>query len=134
MNRSWISGFNTAQIASKQSIAPTQAYKVGAALYSGNRLLSIGYNQFSKTHPRYAIRKHDGNDFDITLHAELMCLLRRQYYEGNKNLILYVYRGLANGKPGCSKPCPMCMSAIILASVKRIRFYNNQGIAEEIKL
>jgi deoxycytidylate deaminase len=134
MNRSWINGFLTAEAAALESDAPTKAFQVGAALYSGNRLLSIGCNKYAKTHPQYAQRPRNEKHYSVTIHAELMALVRRKHYDGDSNLILYVYRGLADGNPGNSKPCELCQEAIKLARVRRVRFYNEKGEPEEWKI
>jgi len=130
--KSWQRGFDSAKAASLHSNAPRVSKKMGAALYSGNRLLSIGYNLFYKTHPKY-IFYEDGEKFAKNVHAEWMALLKRQHYS-NSNLIMYVYRELDNGNLGCSKPCPMCKTMMEVAGVSKVRYIEKDGTYEEMKL
>lgn len=129
--KSWQKGFDAAKAASLHSNSIQKSKQIGAALYSGNRLLSIGYNLFFKTHPQYKIKKK-GETVHKNTHAEWMALLKRQYYE-DTNLILYVYRESAKGNPACSRPCEVCESMLQLAGVSRVRFIDEEGNFKEEK-
>ena len=127
-------GFSTARVASECSNGPTIGYRLGAALYSGSNLLSIGFNDWYRTGPWSVRGLYNGN-----LHAEIMALLKRRYYDNPGNLILYVSRTVTDKhhtvfNPGCSRPCDFCMKAIILAGVKKVRFFDENAKAMEIKL
>ena len=132
ISKSWQKGFDSAKVASLHSNAPRISKRMGAALYSGNKLLSVGYNLFYKTHPKYTFYEN-GEKFHKNVHAEWMALLKRQHYS-NTNLIMYVYRELDNGDLGCSEPCNMCYNMMEVAGVSKVRFINKGGHYEEVKL
>jgi len=127
-------GFEVARAASLHSTGIAIGQKLGAALFAGSNLLSIGFNDFSKTHRHSVCEAYNGN-----LHAEIKCLVKRWHYEKSKNLILYVSRTITNPEQtileyGCSRPCGNCMRVIVEFGVRRVRFFNENGIPEEIKL
>ena len=134
ISKSWSRGFEVARIASMHSTGTTFGQKLGAALYAGSNLLSIGFNDINKTHKFSVCKEYNGNT-----HAEVKCLIKRWHYEKSNNLILYVSRIITNSDHtimnfGCSRPCAKCMKVIIAYGIKRVRFYNERGIPEEIKL
>ena len=132
MNNKWKRGFEVAKNASLHSNGPSKGRRMGTALYSGNKLVSIGFNQYYKTHPKYRISI---KNVEITknIHAEMSALIKRQYYT-NKNLIMYIYREKDNGELGCSRPCELCYEMLRLAEVKRVCFINENGVFVEEKL
>jgi deoxycytidylate deaminase len=117
--------FEIARAASFLSRART-ARKVGAALFSGSILLSVGSNEYNKTHPNSAPY--------CNLHAEHRCLLRRQWRENGKNLCIYVYRELSNGTLACSKPCHNCMNLLKEAGVKKAYYFDKLGVITSLKI
>ena len=122
-------GLSVALAASLLSNAPRTGLRLGAALYHGSRLLSIGANRWS-THPA-----SDNNDvFCRSLHAEHCALVRRQHYDAPSRMTLYVARRREDGTLGCSKPCQNCMALARLAGVRRVWFYNTEGKPEEVAL
>ena len=122
-------GLSVALAASLLSNAPRVGLRLGAALYSGSRLLSIGANRWN-THPA-----SDNNDvFCRSLHAEHCALVRRQHYDAPSRMTLYVARRREDGTLGCSKPCQNCMALARLAGVRRVWFYNTEGKPEEVLL
>jgi deoxycytidylate deaminase len=129
---SWKLGFWQARNARMFCIAPHYSKKIGAALFNGNKLVSIGYNLFNKTHTFYSgIRNF--LDHDKCVHAEMTALVKRQYHD-DSNLILYIYREHLDGTIACAKPCSICMTLIKLAGVKRIRYTDlkNKFVEEKI--
>lgn len=133
LSSSWISGFDVARATSLLSNAPTEAKRMGAALYSGSTLLSVGYNVYDKTHPRYVDIDDVGEEFCRNTHAELMALTRRKH-RADKRLILYIYRETKDGNPAHSKPCSVCMKIIKEYGVKRIRYVGKNGEFLEKKI
>jgi deoxycytidylate deaminase len=122
-------GMSIALAASLLSNAPRTGLRLGACLMAGSRLLSIGANKWS-THPA-----SDNNDvFCRSLHAEHCALVRRQHYDVLSRMTLYVARRREDGTLGCSKPCANCMALARLAGVRRVWFYNAEGIPEEVTL
>lgn len=122
-------GFSVALAASMLSTAPRAGLRLGAALYHGSRLLSIGANRWS-THPA----SDNNEEFCRSLHAEHCALVRRQHYDAPNRMTLYVARRRDDGTLGCSKPCANCMALARLAGVRRVWFYDAAGKPEEITL
>jgi len=124
----WIRGFEAAQAASAHSDGKIIGSRLGAALYSGNNLLAVGFSIYTKTHPEGKQRT-----YDITIHAEQMALLRRRHYENDSNLIMYVWRETVGGIPALSKPCVNCQERMRLAGVRKVRYINVKGETEEMR-
>ena len=132
--RAWARGFEAAEAASLLSTAPQFGYRMGSALFAGNKPLCFGFNDWDKTTPHSHLETHNGN-----VHAEAMCLVRRWHYDKPRNLILYVFRATTNPQQtktrhACSRPCNPCMNLIRVAGVNRVRFYDEQGQPVEIKI
>jgi deoxycytidylate deaminase len=119
-------GFDVALATALLSNAPRPGLRMGAALFSGNRLLSVGANRWNSTHP-----DSDNRAFVRTIHAEHVALIRRNYYDVGARLTLYVARRRADGSLGCSKPCANCLELARLAGVTRVRYFNHSGKQEE---
>lgn len=127
--RRWRRGFEAAEAASTHAEVSYGPWKMGAALFSGNNLLSIGFNLMTKSHPQSQI-----GDYNVRVHAEQMALIRRRHYDGDSNLIMYVWRTAGHGGPASSKPCPNCQNLMRLAGVKKVRYFDEKGEAWELKL
>ena len=122
-------GFDAALAAAELSDAPRTARKMGASLWAGPRLLSVGYNRW-QSHP-----SSDNTEFNRSLHAENVAIIRRQHYDRLSGFLsLYVARRLADGSMGTSKPCNNCINLCRLAGVRRVFFYNHEGKPEEVLL
>jgi deoxycytidylate deaminase len=122
MTKAWKRGFDAAKAASLYSNAK-HSRRVGASLFSNSTLLAVGFNTYAFTHPRSK----------WNMHAEMRAIIRRQYYNDRKS-VLYVYREKADGTPACSKPCAFCSIMIREAGIKTVRFINDKGLPEEIKI
>jgi len=125
-------GMEVAAVASKLATAPFTRTKMGAALFAGSRLVSIGFNKYSKSHPDHKIHKRDEN-FLYNIHAEQAALIKRRHYDNGGNLVMYVWRERQDGTPGCSKPCSMCQALLKEAGVRKVIYYNDQGVVEEMR-
>ena len=123
-------GFSVALAASQLSDAPRAGLRMGSALFSGSRLLSIGANVYARSHPD----SDNGPDFVRSTHAEAQALVRRQHYDGDRNLTLYIARRRADGKQGCSKPCANCLELCRIAGVRRVRYFDTEGLTQELTL
>lgn len=121
--KSWDRGFQVAKAASEYGVAPRKSRKVGAAIYAGSKLLAIGFNHYGKTHPQT----------DWGIHAEHSALIKRAYYPA-KNMVMYVYRELADGSTACSRPCDNCIYLMRLAGVSAVRFADTDGNFKEEKI
>ena len=122
-------GFDTALAASEFSTAPRTARKMGAALFVGSRLLTIGANTYDRSHPD----SENTREFVRSTHAEHITLIRRKHYDRvGGRLVLYVARKLADGTMAGSKPCENCIALARLAGVSKIYYYANNGEPKEL--
>ena len=126
--RRWKRGYEAAQAASIHSDGKIIGSRMGAALFSGPNLLAVGFNIYTKTHP-----EGKQKTYDITIHAEQMALSRRRHYDINSNLTMYVWRETVGGIPAMSKPCVNCQERMRLAGVRKVRYVNEHGEAEEMR-
>jgi len=101
-------------------------------MFSGNILVSIGFNKWGHTHPKSRELSRE-YAFDRNLHAEHAALLKRQHYN-DSSLIVYVHRENIDGTPVCSKPCANCAFLMKEAGVRRVRFYDIEGNPSEMVL
>lgn len=89
---------------------PKKRYSITALAYDKRgRLLSIGKNNYIKTHPLQAkLAAKAGCPHRVYLHAELDALLkaRGEVYK------LVVTRFDSKGRPKCARPCSVCSEAI----------------------
>jgi deoxycytidylate deaminase len=127
--KSWKRGFDAAKAARLYSNGDRPGRMLGAALFNGSNLISIGFNTFAKSHPHVQFAT-----FDKNIHAEHAAVIKRQHYDNGNNLILYVYRENCEGKPVCSKPCPSCQAILSLANVRWVRYIDNNGQHAEMHI
>lgn len=123
MTKNWRRGFEIAKAASEYASAPRRSRQVGAALFSGGALVAIGFNKYNHSHPQA----------QWGIHAEHAALIKRQYYP-SRNLVMYVYRELHDGKPACSKPCYNCEYLMREAGIKFVRFVDIDGSFQQFQL
>lgn len=83
------------------------------------RTLSIGRNQYEKTHPLQARMAMDtGTPMRVFLHAEISALVKCK--DWRKAYKIVVTRYTKDGKPALAKPCAACERAIALAGIKLV--------------
>lgn len=81
------------------------------------RVVSIGHNQYLKTHPvQKAHAEAVGQPQRQYLHAEIDCLVRAR---SNIDTLL-VFRFAKDGTIRNAKPCPICSLAIERAGIKQV--------------
>jgi deoxycytidylate deaminase len=134
LSKSWKRGFEVANAASIHSDGARPGEKMGAALFSGARLLAIGFNIWDKSNPDSRHVRFDRNS-----HAEHIALIKRRHYDNANNLVMYVFRQkMAVDKVtilnACSKPCNNCQYLMKLAGVRRVRFFDENGEPAEMKI
>lgn len=100
-------------------------YRIGASLFIGKRLVSIGWNQ-NKTHPKT-------NSIFRWQHAELNCLVGTSKIDLYK-ATMFVVRINNKGQYKVSKPCKECMSFIMASGIKKVWFINRASKKELIRL
>ena len=93
-------------------------YEITALAYDKRgKLLSVGRNSYTKTHPLQAqLGRRAGKPNAIYLHAELAALLKAR--EQVRKLVVLRYD--KEGKPVLAKPCPACQLAIKQFGVKHV--------------
>jgi len=83
------------------------------------RVLSVGKNQYLKTHPMQAKYANEvGLHEKMFLHAEIHSIVRcKQLHRAYK---IFVSRWDKKGNPMLAKPCLICQSALKAAGIKII--------------
>ena len=83
------------------------------------KIISEAYNSYTKTHPvQYNYAKQCGEPYKIYLHAEIAAIIKAK----GKGYRILVERYNAQGIPLLASPCPICMHAISLTSIKRVEY------------
>jgi len=123
-------GFSVALAASQLSDAPRIGLRMGASLFTGSRLLAVGANLYSRSHPD----SRQANEFTYSTHAEHVCLLKRRHYDVTSNLTMYVARRRSDGSIGSSRPCKNCLELCKRADISRVWYYTSRGERQEIVL
>jgi deoxycytidylate deaminase len=111
------------QIATKIAQKSTSRFRVGCIITKGGNVLSVGWNDMNRTHPKC---KSHGN----YLHAEVRALIALSRKDLT-NATAYVSRITKNNSFGNSRPCPICLEALRLAKIKSICYTTNEGYKEE---
>jgi len=99
-------------------------FKIGCVILNKSKIvISTGYNNMTKTHPKCPTW---GN----FIHAELDALIGVDFNKTYKGTA-YIYREKANGQKGMSKPCKICFLALQKAGIKKIIYSTENAIIEE---
>ena len=88
-----------------------------------NRVLAVGTNSYTKTHPvqaKYAQRA--GLPDKQFLHAEVQAIIKA--LKKGKPHSIHIERYNKNGAPLLAKPCPVCSLAIKEAGIRKV-FYTS---------
>ena len=95
--------------------------QVGCLLVKGNKIIARGWNKIS--HP--AVKEFPGisNLLYWSLHSECAALLKAGDVVG---ATIYLY-GIKRGRPGLSRPCPLCYKYLKLRGVSRIVYTGIKG-------
>ena len=102
-----------------------KAFRVGAAIFAGSRLLMAQANTYKNT-PKL-LRFTEWPYF----HAESRAILKIGF-DACEGTTLYVARTLRNSKTTMSKPCEVCQELIRLGRFKDVYYTNREG--EIVKL
>ncbi len=108
------------KLAERAALKSPSDFRIGAVLYKGNRVLGIGFNDMSKTHPK-------SRTMEFKRHAELAALLRADPREV-KGSSIYVHRLRWDGFVGLAKPCKYCLSMLLDAGVRHIAWSEQFGL------
>lgn len=102
-----------------------------AAIYRGNKLLSLSHNQ---PFPDRFHRHYSGVDERQFRHAETSCIKPVRWRDDLGECTLYVVRMRLDGKVGMSKPCDDCQGAITECGIQRVVYTTTNGGIREWKL
>jgi deoxycytidylate deaminase len=95
-------------------------HEITAIIYNKRgRVLSIGKNDYIKTHPlqkKHAVQV--GQPYKEHIHAEVAAIIKCR--DLSKAYKIKVFRFSADGNPALAKPCAICCSAIEAAGIKHI--------------
>lgn len=105
--------------------------RVGAVIYKGNRVISVGNNS-RKGHP---VMQEYNKEMPFHrapfLHAEVSALLACRWKQDLRGASIYIARCLNNGGYGLARPCPACLKAIADAGISKIIYTTDYGYAVE---
>lgn len=94
-----------------------QKQAVVAIVIKNRKIVSVGFNSYSKTHPKQAVlARRNGFPKKQYLHAEIAALIKSPK---NADTII-VLRMNKRGELCNAKPCPICEEAIKIAGLKVI--------------
>lgn len=98
-------------------------HHVKATVYDKKgRILAIGYNSYTKTHPKQAhFARLAGKERKTYLHAEIAAIVRAGR-QREKCFAIHVVRWGSRGDTRLAKPCSICMLAIKEAGIKEITY------------
>ena len=113
--------------ARKRALNNGRVYHLAAVLKRRNKAIKVGENT-SKTHPRFKRTYEDGTT-GSHMHAEMNVL--RFAKPGDT---LEVLRFLKTGGMAMAKPCKHCMEHIKEAGIVEVRYTNENGEWESMKI
>ena len=102
------------------------------AIFEKSRLISLGINNFEKSHPRnlqldYRGRNGQHIGDQISIHSELAAVLKLRHPRDHSRLKLVNLRIRKNGNLSLSKPCSGCSSLIKQLGFREVWYTNRDG-------
>ena len=101
----------------------TSKFRLGCLIVKKGKIISVGYNSMTKTHPK-------SKSFGNHLHCEIRALLSLSKEE-SRNASLYVVRIKKDGSLGTSKPCPTCYEALKVSNVKTVYYIDGNNVVRK---
>lgn len=100
-------------------------FRLGAVLARKGRVISTGFNDMRRTHPKMQKFNPD-KSWTPGLHAEVdACLgVERNELQGAD---LFVARILKNGSVAIAKPCEICVKFLLDVGIRRVYFTDING-------
>jgi deoxycytidylate deaminase len=95
-----------------------EKFKVGAAIFRRNKLVSTGYNK-NKTHPA-------STHPYCRIHAELAALINAR--QDVKGCDMFVARIRKDGETALAKPCKYCMALLLEYGIRVVSYTTNDGV------
>lgn len=100
----------------------TSLYRVGAIIFKGKRIISVGHNysmrSASKLHPNK--QKYPGS-----IHAEMSAILKAR--RSLKGYSILVIRLSKNDEIRLAKPCKWCMNYLKAVGINKLYYSTNTG-------
>lgn len=113
----------------KEAHKSNYRYPLGAIIFKGKRILSVGHNQIGRGTNKCSTL------WSGSLHAEQAAILPLLKDPSKlKGASLLVTRLKSKGLLGLAKPCEMCMDLIRIMGIKEVLYTTNEGFLERIKL
>ena len=109
------------KMAKLQALKSTSKFRVGCVLAKKGRIISVGKNDMSKSHP---IVK--GFSPWAHLHAEIDCCLGLRPYDV-VGCAAYVVRVLANEDTAMARPCKMCRAVLKNMGIEKVYYTTGTG-------
>lgn len=112
--------------------------RVGCVIVYKNKVLSVGYNVNSKTHPTQKLynkyRGYDPNESGSvnSLHAECSALVKIRDMDIDwRKASIFVWRIKKDGSKGMARPCKACEAMLRDQGIKEIYYSTDSGTAYE---
>jgi len=119
--------------ARKAALQSKGGFRLGASLYSGNKVIKTGCNLqgSGKSHP--IVAKWTDREGYRSLHAELHAIMG-VHPARVRDCDVYVFRIRRDGSQGCAKPCQNCQIELARRGINRIYYTLDDMGHEVIKL
>lgn len=96
-----------------------QKYKICSIITNKkDHILSIGFNSFTKTHPKQLKYAKNISPAKIFLHSEISAIVNLPF--NAKPVKIYIARVNQNNRAMLAKPCQICASAIKDVGIKEV--------------
>jgi cytidine deaminase len=111
-------------------------YKIGAALFFKDKLISTGCNNIAKTHPLCSFETYGR---PVTTHAEANAIAKARNFlmdlsdSDKKKLIMVTYRKSKDGRPAMAYPCSGCQNLASKFGIGKFAYTTENGYALEMK-
>jgi len=105
-------------------------FRHGAVLYNKSTVINAAYNQ--KRYSSFS-RMFTSDLYCANVHAEIGCILNIPKHHTQHSNILVV-RINPKGEMRNSKPCDMCMAAMMFAGIKSVVYSTDQNKFDKIRL
>jgi deoxycytidylate deaminase len=115
-------------LARERALNNGRVYHIAAILRRGKHIVKIGVNS-SKTHPQFGRVYPDGS-CAYHMHAEMDAL---RFAQPGDTLEVMRFRKSDN-EYAIAKPCEFCMKHIIEAGIKKVKYTNDLGEWETMRV
>ena len=124
------------KIAKNISELSNHKQKLGAVVVSKHRVISTGYNSYTRRHGLQAKLNLEryGEETPGYIHAETAALL--PFIQNHIDLAgstIFVYRALKDGRCAMARHCSSCMKLIQQCGIKKIYYTTDDGYAKEYR-